>query len=77
MSRMITVRLGESLIDEVDHERRRDGLSRAQAIQNALELWLRRRRLEEAVRREHEGYARHPVTPDEFGPVLGAQVWPK
>ena len=71
------MRLGESLIDQVDRERRRDGLSRAQAIQNALELWIRRRRLEAAVRREHEGYARHPVTPDEFGPVLGAQVWPK
>jgi metal-responsive CopG/Arc/MetJ family transcriptional regulator len=77
MSLMISVRLAESLVEQVDRERRRDGLSRAQAIQNALKLWIRRRRLEEAVRREHEGYERHPVTGDEFGPVLGAQVWPK
>ena len=77
MSRMITLRLSEALVERVDRERKRDGLSRAQVIKAALELWMRQRRLQEAIRREHDGYERHPVTPDEFGPVLGAQVWPK
>ena len=74
---MITLRLSESLIDQVDRERQRDGLSRVQVVQKALQLWMRHRRLQEAIRREHEGYARCPVTADEFGPVLGAQAWPK
>ena len=74
---MITLRLSESLIEQVDRERQRDGLSRVQVVQKALQLWMRHRRLQEAIRREHEGYARYPVTADEFGPVLGAQAWPK
>jgi hypothetical protein len=40
-------------------------------------LWLRRRTLEEKVRRHREGYKRHPVTSDEFEPILRAQRWPK
>lgn len=77
MSRMVSLRLDEVLVEQVDRERQRDGLSRAQAVQTALELWIRNRRLEDAIRREHHGYDEHPVTPDEFGPVLGAQVWPR
>jgi len=34
-------------------------------------------RLQHTVERHREGYTRHPVTPDEFSPVLGAQTWPK
>jgi len=77
MSRMISLRLADELVERVDQERERDGLSRAQVVQSALELWIGRRRLEEAIRREHRGYDRHPVRAEEFGPVLGAQVWPK
>jgi Arc/MetJ-type ribon-helix-helix transcriptional regulator len=77
MSRMISLRLSEELLERVDRERKRDRMSRAQVVQNALELWMSRRRLEAAIRREHQGYERHPVTSEEFGPVLGAQVWPK
>jgi metal-responsive CopG/Arc/MetJ family transcriptional regulator len=74
---MISIRLPDELVERVDRERRRDGLSRAQVAQRALELWIGKRRLEEAIRREHRGYDRHPVETDEFGPVLGAQAWPK
>lgn len=77
MSRMITVRLQEDLLAQVDQERKRTRLSRTAAINEALDLWIDRRRHEEAVRRDHEGYDRHPVREDEFQPVLGAQRWPK
>jgi Arc/MetJ-type ribon-helix-helix transcriptional regulator len=77
MSKMVSLRLDEALVEQVDRERQRHGMSRAQVVQSALELWIRKRQLEEAIRREHHASEEHPVTPDEFGPVLGAQVWSK
>lgn len=77
MSKLIAVRLPEAVLSRVDQERRRAGLSRAAAINAALELWIRTRHYEDAVRRDHQGYERHPVRADEFEPVLGAQKWPK
>jgi Arc/MetJ-type ribon-helix-helix transcriptional regulator len=50
---------------------------RSEVIRDALEAWLKQRALAEKVQRHREGYARHPVSPDEFAPILGAQVWPK
>jgi metal-responsive CopG/Arc/MetJ family transcriptional regulator len=77
MSRMIAVRLDERLLTRVDRERRKRGISRARAVHEALADWVARRRLAEAVREEAEAYGRHPVTGDEFAPVLGGQRWPK
>jgi metal-responsive CopG/Arc/MetJ family transcriptional regulator len=77
MSKMIAVRLKEDLLERVDQECKRARLSRAAAINEALDLWVDKRRYEEAVRSDHEGYARHPVAGDEFEAVLGAQSWPK
>jgi hypothetical protein len=77
MSKLVAVRLDDRLLEGVDRECRRTRLSRAAAVKEALQLWLVRRRFEEAVRKDHAGYAEHPVQPDEFGPVLGAQTWPK
>jgi hypothetical protein len=77
MSKMIAVRLKEDLLERVDHERKRARISRAAAITEALDLWVNKRRYEDAVRSDHDGYARHPVAADEFEAVLGAQSWPK
>lgn len=77
MSKMTAVRLDEELLRDIDRERRRAKLSRARVIHEALALWLERRRLEAAVRSDQAGYAEHPVDEEEFGPVLGAQAWPK
>jgi len=77
MSKMIAVRLQEDLLERVDRERKRARLTRAAAINEALDLWLDRRRYDEAVRSDQLGYERHPVDADEFAPVLGAQTWPK
>jgi hypothetical protein len=65
------------MLGQVDRERKRAGLSRAGAIQEALQLWIARRQHEQAVRRDQEGYERRPVAEDEFEPVLGAQRWPR
>ena len=77
MSKLIAVRLPDAVLSRVDQERRRAGLSRAAAIHAALDLWIRTRRSDDAVRRDQEGYDRQPVRPDEFEPVLGAPRWPK
>ncbi len=77
MSQMIAVRLDEGLVAQVDRERAPRRISRARVIEEALKLWVERQRLEEAIRREHEAYARRPVRKGEFSPVLGAQVWPE
>lgn len=77
MSQMVAVRLDEQLLARVDGERTRRGISRARAVQEALHFWLERGLLEEAIRREHEAYARRPVRRSEFGPIIGAQAWPK
>jgi metal-responsive CopG/Arc/MetJ family transcriptional regulator len=77
MSKLVAVRISEQLLSRVDRERKRAGLTRAAAINDALQHWIRTRHHEEAVRRDHEGYARHPVGPGEFDLVLGSQTWPK
>lgn len=74
---MIAVRLQDDMLSVVDHERKRAGLTRAAAINEALRLWIDKRRYEEAVRRDQEGYRRHPVAENEFESLLGAQTWPK
>jgi metal-responsive CopG/Arc/MetJ family transcriptional regulator len=76
MSKLIAVRLQDELLAQVDRERKRTGLTRAAAINQALQLWVEKRQYLEAVRRDHEGYDRHPVREDEFAPILGAQTWP-
>jgi len=77
MSKLIAVRIDEALLNRVDRERKKRGIPRARAVKEALALWVERRRIEDAVRRHREAYAALPVDDDEFGPVLGAQRWPK
>ena len=77
MTKMISVRLEESLLEQINHERTPRGLSLAQAVKDALTAWVEQRRVEEAVRRHGEAYARTPVDDGEFGPLLEAQRWPR
>jgi hypothetical protein len=46
-------------------------------INEASRLWVAKRQYEEAVKRDQEGYERHPVRAEEFSSILGAQKWPK
>jgi Arc/MetJ-type ribon-helix-helix transcriptional regulator len=77
MTKTISIRIDESLLKAVDVAMKSEQRGRSDVIREALELWLRRRALEEKVRRHREGYKRHPIKPDEFEPILRAQRWPK
>ncbi len=77
MSKLIAVRLQDDMLSVVDHERKRAGLTRAAAINEALRMWVDKRRYEEAIRRDQDGYRRHPVAETEFESMMGAQTWPK
>ena len=77
MSKLVAVRLEDSLLEEVDAERRRSRLPRARVVHEALRMWIDRRRLDEAIRRDRKAYESQPVREDEFEAVLGAQRWPK
>ncbi len=77
MQKTISIRIDESLLKAVDVAMQSERRRRSEVIREALELWLKRRALEENVRRHREGYKRHPVTPNEFEPILRAQRWPK
>ena len=75
MTKTIAVRVDEELLRAIEARGRRRG--RSEIVREALQMWVAGRDLADRVRRHREGYARRPATPDEFGPVLGAQVWPK
>ena len=77
MTKSISIRVEEKLIESVDQLRKQEGRDRSEVIREALQLWLRDRRLEGQVRSHLRGYEEHPISNDEFEPVLGAQQWPK
>jgi metal-responsive CopG/Arc/MetJ family transcriptional regulator len=77
MTKSVSVRIDEQLIGAVDQVRQREGRDRSEVVREALELWLRGRKVAEDVHRHAVGYAQHPVSPEEFSPVLGTQRWPK
>ena len=77
MARTISFRIDEKLLQAVDSASENGHRRRSAVIREALEMWLMQRALAEKVRRHREGYARYPVSPDEFAPILKAQVWPK
>ena len=77
MTKTISIRIDEELLYAVDIAGGAEHRGRSEVIREALEAWLKRRALAEKVQRHREGYVRHPVSPDEFAPLLKAQVWPK
>ncbi len=76
MTKTISIRLDQALVDAIDEAGGEKQRGRSDVVREAVELWLRRKALEERVRMHREGYQRQPVKPEEFGPVLGAQTWP-
>jgi len=77
MTKTVSLRIDTALLNSVDAASKAERKDRSEVVREALELWLKRRAIAEKVRRHREGYARHPVGPNEFAPVLGAQSWPK
>ncbi len=77
MTKAISLRIDETLLHAIDTAGKAERRGRSEVVREALELWLKQHTLAEKVQRHRQGYARHPVTHDEFAPVLGAQTWPK
>lgn len=77
VTKLVSFRIEEALIDSLDKAREEDGRGRSEVVREALQLWLRQRELADRIRRHEEGYRGHPVEDAEFTPVLGAQEWPK
>lgn len=77
MTQTISLRIDESLLQAIDLAGQSEKRGRSEVVREALELWLKQRSIAEKVRLHKEGYERHPVSEDEFAPVLGAQTWPK
>ena len=77
MTKTISLRLDQRLLRAVEVASNSAHKDRSEVVSEALERWLKRQSAAEKVRRHREGYARHPVTRDEFTAVLKAQSWPK
>lgn len=77
MTKTISLRLDQRLLRAIEAASKSTHKDRSEVVSEALELWLKRRTLAGKVRRHREGYVRHPVSRDEFAPVLQAQSWPK
>lgn len=77
MTKTISLRLDQRLLRAIEFAGKSTHKDRSEVVSEALELWLKRRAAAEKVRRHREGYARHPVSHNEFAPVLKAQTWPK
>lgn len=75
MAHMISLRIDQSLLDQIDRERNRR--PRARVIHEALSLWLAMRREERAIAKDQGGYAEKPVDQDEFMPFMKLQSWPR
>ncbi len=69
--------LDESLLAEVDHATEDLHTTLSAFIRSALRLALRRYIKAKLEQQHAEGYARHPVTPEEFYVWEEEQAWGK
>jgi metal-responsive CopG/Arc/MetJ family transcriptional regulator len=75
--RTIQVVLEEDLLRAADREARRNRVNRSALLRTALREFLRRKHLEEQVKRDRRGYERHPIQPGEFAAWDQVRSWPK
>lgn len=71
----IELSIDESLLAEADQTARSLEMSRSDFIKEALERALRQREIIAMERKQAQGYARQPQTPDEVGEWEGEQEW--
>jgi metal-responsive CopG/Arc/MetJ family transcriptional regulator len=74
---MMTIQfsIDEFLLAEIDRVTLSLGMTRDEFLREALEAALRRSRISILEQRDKEGYARHPVAPDEFDECESVRVW--
>jgi metal-responsive CopG/Arc/MetJ family transcriptional regulator len=71
----IQMTIDEPLLTEVDRVSQALKTNRSEFIREALKLALQRQKILELERRHAEGYARHPVQPQEFAISESDLVW--
>lgn len=71
----IQMTINESLLAEVDRVTHDLKTTRSAFIREALQLALRMHHIRELEEKHAQGYARHPVTTDEFGVWEAEQDW--
>ena len=75
LMKTVSIVVDEQLLEQIDavaHSRRR---KRSDLFCEAARQWLKQQQLKARIRQDYRGYRRHPVEPDEFGPLLRAQQW--
>ena len=72
----VQMTLDEDLIAEVDRIATQLGSTRSAFTREALRRAIKQIELEEKEQKHREGYARHPVTSEEFSDWEDEQVWP-
>lgn len=70
----ISITVDASLLKDIDRVARDSKRTRSDICRLALRKWLRSEREAVMVREEQEAYRAHPVTPDEFEDLMGAQT---
>lgn len=73
----IQVVLEDALLQAADRAVRRLKVNRSALIRDALREHLRRLSRLENERRDREGYARHPISKDEFAVWDKVTAWPE
>jgi metal-responsive CopG/Arc/MetJ family transcriptional regulator len=70
----ISITIDAPLLKDIDRVARDSKRTRSDICRLALRKWLRSEREAVLVREEQEAYRAHPVTPDEFDDLMGAQT---
>ena len=71
----IQMTIDDELLTEVDHLTQTLQTTRSAFIRSALQLALRQHAVLEKERKHAQGYALHPVKPDEFDVWIAEQSW--
>jgi len=71
----IQMTIDESLLAEVDRATQDLKTTRSAFIRAALQVALRQHLIDKLEEEHAQGYARYPVTPDEFEVWEGEQAW--
>ncbi len=72
--RTISITIDEPLLGRLDRAAEAARRTRSELFRLALQEWLDDRRRRQLVAEDRAGYEAHPVRPDEFGGLIGAQV---
>jgi metal-responsive CopG/Arc/MetJ family transcriptional regulator len=71
----IQMTIDEALLEQVDKAADALGASRSAFIREALQQALHEFQIRMLEEQQRAGYARHPVTADEFGDWTSEQAW--